>query len=40
VARLINSGGLPSVLVGKARRVRLDDLLAFLDTQKAPNNPS
>lgn len=35
VARLVNNGELPSVRVGKARRVRLDDLLAFLDTKQA-----
>jgi len=38
VYRLLDQGDLASIRIGRARRVRFDDLVAFVDARKAPNN--
>jgi excisionase family DNA binding protein len=38
VYRLLDQGDLVSIRIGRARRVRLDDLVAFVDAHKMPNN--
>ena len=36
--RLVDQGDLVSIRIGRARRVRFDDLVAFVDAHKMPNN--
>jgi excisionase family DNA binding protein len=38
VYRLLDQGDLVSIRIGRARRVRFDDLIAFVDAHKVPNN--
>jgi excisionase family DNA binding protein len=38
VYRLLDQGDLVSIRIGRARRVRFDDLVAFVDAHKVPNN--
>jgi excisionase family DNA binding protein len=36
--RLVDSGALRSVRIGRFRRVRIEDVVAFVDAHKIPNN--